>query len=443
MNIVQITPGAGGMYCGNCFRDNALVRQLRQMGHTALMAPLYLPLKLDEADTSQGTPIFFSGVNVYLEQKAPFFRHAPQWLHQWLASPALLGWAARFAAKTRPEDVGDLTLSMLRGEHGNQAREVDELVKWLQTQHEPDVICLSNCLLAGLIRRLKAELPCPVVCMLQGEDSFLDALPSNHRTAVWATLAERLQEADLFVAPSRYFAERMRGRLGLSGEKMRVVFNGISLEGYETALETPATPQPPVIGYFARMCPEKGLDTLIDAFMLLKERGTLPGLRLRVGGGCGPGDEAFVQRLRSRLSSRGYLGEVEFHPNLNRSAKLAFLKSLTVLSVPALYGEAFGLYLIEALAAGVPVVQPRHAAFPELIEATGGGVLFEPGSPVALADALEAVLRDRPNLQQMGQAGRDVVRDQFSVERMATNMLDAFRSARPSASVPAMNLQSR
>ena len=255
MNIVQITPGAGGMYCGNCFRDNALVRQLRQMGHTALMAPLYLPLKLDEADTSQGTPIFFSGVNVYLEQKAPFFRHAPQWLHQWLASPALLGWAARFAAKTRPEDVGDLTLSMLRGEHGNQAREVDDLVKWLQTQREPDVICLSNCLLAGLIRRLKAELPCPVVCMLQGEDSFLDALPSNHRTAVWATLAERLQEADLFVAPSRYFAERMRERLGLSGEKMRVVFNGISLEGYETALETPATPQPPVIGYFARMCP--------------------------------------------------------------------------------------------------------------------------------------------------------------------------------------------
>ena len=154
VNIVQITPGAGGMYCGGCFRDNALVAELRQLGHDTLMLPLYLPLKLDEADQSAGTPIFFSGVNVYLEQKLPWFRRAPDWLHRVLASPRLLKRLGRFAGNTRAADVGDLMLSMLRGEEGNQAREVEELVAWLESNHRCDVISLSNAFLTGMARRL-------------------------------------------------------------------------------------------------------------------------------------------------------------------------------------------------------------------------------------------------------------------------------------------------
>src|SRR5689334_12913817 len=128
MNIVQITPGAGGMYCGGCFRDNALVAALRKLGHQTLMLPLYLPLTLDESNQTDGAPIFFSGVNVYLEQKFPWFRKAPDWLRRPLASPHLLKLLGHMAGRTRAEDVGELTVSMLRGEEGNQAREVDELV---------------------------------------------------------------------------------------------------------------------------------------------------------------------------------------------------------------------------------------------------------------------------------------------------------------------------
>src|SRR4029453_316409 len=185
MNIVQITPGAGGMYCGNCFRDNALVAALRKLGHSTLMVPLYLPMTLEEEDQSAGTPIFFSGVNVYLEQKSALFRHAPDWLHHLLESPKLLKWAAGKAAKTRPKDVGDITISMLRGEGGHQARELDELITWLKQQRPPDVICLSNALLVGMVRKLKQELRSPVVCMLQGEDYFLDSLPETHRDMAW------------------------------------------------------------------------------------------------------------------------------------------------------------------------------------------------------------------------------------------------------------------
>src|SRR5690606_9656865 len=115
MRIVQLTPGAGGMYCGNCLRDNALVAALRRLGHPVTLLPLYLPLKTDEADQSDGAPIFFGGINVYLEQKAPVFRRMPRWLHDLLASPRLLRWVGTAAARTRPEQVGDMTLSMLRG----------------------------------------------------------------------------------------------------------------------------------------------------------------------------------------------------------------------------------------------------------------------------------------------------------------------------------------
>lgn len=419
MNLVQITPGAGGMYCGNCFRDNALVAALRRGGHEVLMVPLYLPMTLDEENQSAGTPTFFGGINVYLQQQSACFRRAPQWLHSLLDSPILLKLAAGRAAKTRAADVGELTLSMLRGEEGNQARELDELLAWLKTQPRPDVVLLSNALLVGFTRRLKAELGCKVICNLQGEDAYLDSMPSPLRERVWALLAERCRDCDLFLAPSRYFADTMARRLELPAEKVKVVFNGISLEGYaETPSFESRVPSSPTLGYFARMCREKGLDLLVETFIELKRRGTVPNLKLKVGGGCGPGDEAFVAQIKGHLRRAGCLGEVEFHPNLTRAQKVSFLRSLTVFSVPALYGEGFGLYLIEAMAAGVPVVQPRHAAFPELVAATGGGLIAE-ANAAALASAIEGLLLAPAQLRSLGEAGRCAVSELFTVDRMA------------------------
>lgn len=437
MNLVQITPGAGGMYCGNCFRDNALVAALRRQGHEVLMVPLYLPMTLDEESQATGVPTFFGGINVYLQQQSAFFRRAPKWLHSLLDSPFLLKLAAGRAAKTRAADVGELSLSMLRGEEGNQVRELDELVAWLKTQPRPDVVLLSNALLVGFTRKLKAELGCKVVCNLQGEDAYLDSMPSPLREQVWALLAERCRDCDLFLAPSRYFGDTMAKRLGLPADKVKVVFNGISLEGYgdnwqvtgDTAASvaplSPVTCHPsPTLGYFARMCREKGLDLLVETFIELKRRNAVPGLKLKVGGGCGPGDEPFVAQLKEHLRRAGCLDDVSFHPNLTREEKVAFLQSLTVFSVPALYGEGFGLYLIEALAAGVPVVQPRHAAFPELVEATGGGVIAE-ANAAALAAAIEALLLDPARLRALGEAGRRSVGERFTVDRMAAEVAQA------------------
>jgi glycosyltransferase involved in cell wall biosynthesis len=426
MNIVQITPGAGSMYCGNCFRDNALVAALRRMGHSVLMVPLYLPLTLDEEDQSHGVPIFFNGINVYLEQKSEWYRSAPQWLHKFFASAQLLKLAASRAAKTRASDLGDITLSMIRGEDGHQARELDELIAFLKTQPKPDIICLSNALLAGLARKLKSELRVPIACVLQGEDTFLDALPDSHRALTWKTLAERCADIDLFIPPTQYFANLMRERLNLPEQRVRIIFDGINLDGYEPSTIDHQPSTTPTLGYFARMCREKGLDTLVEAFIILKERDTVKNLKLKIGGGCGPSDLPLVESLRDRLRAKVFLEHVEFHPNVDRAGKQAFLRSLSVFSVPALYGEAFGLYVIEALASGVPVVQPRHAAFPELIESTGGGVLCEPGDPKSLADALESLLLDPSRPCALGQAGRKAVEEKFSAEAMAKETVRAF-----------------
>jgi glycosyltransferase involved in cell wall biosynthesis len=426
MNLVQITPGAGGMYCGNCFRDNALVEALRRRGHEVLMVPLYLPMTLDEESQAAGVPTFFGGINVYLQQQSAFFRRAPKWLHSLLDSPALLKLAAGRAAKTRAADVGELSLSMLRGEAGNQARELDELIAWLKTQPRTDVVMLSNAMLMGFTRKLKTELGCKVVCNLQGEDAYLDSMPSPLREQVWTLLAERCRDCDLFIAPSRYFGDTMTKRLNLPADRVKVVFNGISLEGYgATPNSGLRTPNSPILGYFARMCRDKGLDLLVETFIELKRRNAVPGLKLKVGGGCGPSDEPFVAQLKEHLRRAGCLDDVSFHPNLTREEKVAFLQSLSVFSVPALYGEGFGLYLIEALAAGVPVVQPRHAAFPELIEATGGGILAEPNA-ASLAAAIETLLRDPARLNALRQSGQRAVMERFTVDRMAKGVEEAL-----------------
>lgn len=416
------------MFCGNCLRDNALVRELRGLGHDVTMVPLYLPLTLDEPDESAATPIFFGGISVYLEQKSRLFQATPHWLRQLLASRKLLSLAGARAAKTRAADVGDMMISMLRGESGRQAKELAELIAWLKTQSAPDVVCLSNALLVGLARALKTELGVPVVCTLQGEAAFVDGLPDSHRAAAWDLLRERARDVAHFIAPSRYFAELMSRRLELPDDKISVVSNGISLEGYAAQSPRPnANSQAaPVLGYLARMCPEKGLDVLVEAFILIKQRNRVPRLKLQVSGSCGPGDEAFVKSLRQRLAAAGYIGEVAFFPNLTRAEKLDFLKGLTVFSVPALYGEAYGLYLIEAQAAGVPVVQPRHASFPELLERTAGGLLCEPGDPASLADKLEELLLQPERARAYGSAGQRAVWEKFTMVTMAQETLRVF-----------------
>lgn len=410
MRIVFLTPGTGSYHCGACMRDNALARALQGAGCDVSLLPMYLPLRLDDEPFGGAAPVFFGGINVMLQHRWALFRRTPRWLDRWLDRPWLLRGAARHGHLTSARGHGAMTLAMLRVEQGPLGKELDRLAGWLAGE-APDVVCLSTVLLAGMIRELKRRLGgVKVVACFQGEDSFLDGLPEPFRGACWRELAERVGEADALVAPSRYYAGLMGGRLGPGVPAIEVIPNGVDLEVYQPG---PAPGGPPVIGFLARMTRDKGVDVAVDAFIHLRTVLGERRARLCVAGAMTAGDRRLVGALRRRLARVGLAGESEWLPDIDRAAKLAVLRSLSLFSVPAVYHEAFGLYLAEALACGVPVVQPAAASFPELVG--GAGVLVAPGDAAALARAWHGLLGDPGRLGALRVAARRAAEERFGM----------------------------
>ncbi len=425
MNIVQLTPGTGSFHCGTCLRDHAVVKAMRAMGHSTLMVPLYLPFVTDGEGAGADSEIFYGGVNVYLEQKFSLFRHTPRWLDRIFNSKWLLGFAAKMAGSTDSRMLGPLTISMLKGEEGRQAKELEKLIDWLRTQPRPDVLCLSNGLLVGMARRLKEVFHVPVVCLLQGEDAFLNAM-GRWTNEAWETAAQRSRDVDAFIAVSQYYGDFMGKRLRIAPQRMHIVHNGIPLDGFHPR-EAPL--EHPTVGFFARMIPGKGLHLVIDAFIALKKKGSIANLKLKVGGAKTDADEKYVKEQQAKIAAAGYEADASWAFNVTFEEKAEFLRGISLLSVPTVYGESFGMYLLEALACGVPVVQPRSGAFPEIIEATGGGVVYEPNDAKALAGAMEPLLLNVHEARALGERGRQVVLREFNVERMAAKVLSIYEAA--------------
>jgi len=425
MRIIQITPSAGdSFYCENCLRDAALAKAIIKLGHEGLTIPLYLPLPSEQSGSTGISPIFFGGLNVYFQQKLAFFRRTPRWFDRMFDSPRLLKWVGRMAGMTSGRDLGETMISMLRGEKGQQVKELDRLVEWLDKQeNRPDIICLSNILLVGIARAIKQRLGVPVVCLLQDEDGFLDGLASPYSQQAWEIISERTGDIDAFIGVSKYYTETMQQRLQLGPDRAFVVYTGIPLDGYESY---GAGPEVPTIGYLSRMCPDKGLDTLVDAFLKLKKNEKLRDAKLRIAGGKRSDDEAFLKKIRQKLRSAGLIDDVEFLDDFDREARIAFLRSLSVLSVPEKQPVAYGLYVLEALAAGVPVVEPASGVFPELVEITGGGLLCEPNNVESLADTISSLLLDPAKMRRLGEQGRAAVSEKFNIEQTAEQMVRIY-----------------
>lgn len=416
MNIAYVAAGAAGMYCGSCLHDNALAAALMRLGHEVALIPTYTPLRTDGRDVSLPR-VFYGAVNVYLQQRWPLFRRLPRPLSRLLDRPGFLTWISRRgASSTDPAELGELTLSVLQGEEGRQARELERLVAWLREELRPDVVHITNSLLSGLARRIKEELAVPVVVSVQGEDLFLQGLPERDRQRVVATLRRRAADADAFIAPSREYARRMAELLAVAPERFAVVPLGVAAGPPEPV---PPRSGEPAIGYLARICPEKGLHLLLEAFRELAAEPGREALRLRIAGYLGARDRPFLAEQRARAAAWGLGERVEYVGEVDLAGKVEFLRSLDLLSVPTVYREAKGLFVLEALAHGVPVVQPRHGSFPELLEATGGGLLVEPGSPRALAAGLRVLLDDPGRRTELGRRGREAVRSSFTDEAAA------------------------
>jgi len=416
MRILSFTGGAGPMYCGSCLRDNALAAELLARGHDLLLTPVYTPTRTDERNVS-GAHVFFGGISVYLEQHAPLFRYTPKFVDQlWDSS-----WALRLATKRQikvdAKSLGELTASMLRGEQGFQKKEIGKLLDWLRREPRFDVVNLPYALLLGLAEPLKRVLNVPVCCTLQGEDLFLDGLGEPYRSQSLDLIRAAAAHVDVFLPVSRYYADYMPRYLGLPKSKMRLAPLGINLDGYTPRPR--ARSGPFTVGFFARVAPEKGLHVLCDAYRRFRATSRGSQARLLVAGYLAPEHAPYLDELTHQMKEAGLASEFEYRGELNRPGKIAFLQSLDLLSVPATYAEPKGIFLLEAMACGVPVVQPRRGAFPEILEATGGGILVDADDPDALAHGFRELQNDPSLAAALGDAGAAGVRAHYTVGQMA------------------------
>jgi glycosyltransferase involved in cell wall biosynthesis len=425
MNILYIIPGSGNsFYCGNCLRDSKYVGAVRGLGHQVVKIPMYLPLFSDEND-SNNIPLFYGAISIYLKQLYPFLRKAPAWFDRLLNSKPMLKIAARMSGSTRARGLGELTVSMLMGEHGEQRRELDRMVEWIADHCKPDIIHLSNALLLGLAGRIKEKLNVPVVCSLQDEDVWVDVMKPAFRDRAWELMREDAANVDLFVAVSDFYGRVMKERMDLPAEKIKSVHLGVFPEDYPA---NPVESKGRNIGFISRMNHENGLDILVDAFIQLKQKHGFEDVRLVLTGGFTGDDVKYIKSNRKKLSRAGLLEYVDFHEDFVDAGRMEFFRKVSVVSVPVRIGEAFGLYLVEAMASGVPVVQPALGAFPEIIGATGGGITYPGNTPENLALSLEKILRDKDMLRQKSLDARSGTQAHFDITRQTGKMIDAYKT---------------
>jgi glycosyltransferase involved in cell wall biosynthesis len=425
MKIVNIVPGFGGtFYCGNCLRDSAYVNSLKDLGHDAITLPMYLPLTMNGKQQDGEVPVFYGAVNIYLKQQFPLFRHMPGWMEHMFDSKPLLKFAAKKSGSTRAHGLEKLTESMLMGQQGLQRRELDHLVDFLKNHQKPDVVHFSNALLLGMAKQIKEEVKVPVVYSLQDEDVWVDAMAPSWREIIWQLMREKSRDVDAFIAVSDFFAGIMKDKMGIPDEKMHVVHIGVNPENY--SFSQPAH-SPPAIGYLSRICEENGFGILIDAFIRLKADPRFDKLKLKVTGGMTNDDKPFLNRQLKKLADQRIQQDIEIIHDFSLKSLPAFFSSITVLSVPVLQGEAYGLYQIEAMASGIPLVQPALGAFPEIIESSGGGVLYSPNNPASLATKLAHVLSDPVALEQMSRSGRKSVEEKFDCRKLTKKMVEVYK----------------
>jgi glycosyltransferase involved in cell wall biosynthesis len=429
MKSIQILPGSGdNFYCENCVRDNATVRALIKAGEEVVTVPMYLPQVIERVDAIVNAPVFYGGINSYLQQVSGFFRWTPRWIDRFFDTQFMLRFAAKRAGSVRARNLGELTLSVMKGQDGKQVKELDRLLKWLESVERPDLVHLSTPLLMGIGQAIKKHLGIPIVCTMQDEDVWIDAMEEPWRTQCWETMARGGKDVAAFVAVSHYFGEVMAERLQIEPGKLQVV--PIGIDPGEAPPPGPP-PEPPAIGYLARMAESMGLPILLDAFLRLKKTDRWKTLQLHLSGGKTGDDAPFLERFRAKIAGEGVTGDVKFFDEFDPKARKSFLSSLTILSVPSPQGVAFGTYILEAGARGVPVVLPKIGSYPEIVGATGGGVLYEPNNVETLTRVLDELLGDAARRAELGRKGRESVAASFTLDTMARKLIDVYKTVVP------------
>ena len=416
MKVLFILPGSGdSFYCGNCFRDNLQAMALRKAGHEVIIMPLYLPLK--QSSFQDNVPLFFPATTYYVEQKMFGNHKMPTWLKRMLGADVLLDMASSLSGTTSAEGMEDMTLSMIEGEGQAFKENVKELIDWVKQVEKPDIIQLSTSLLLGIAKELKKETNIPIVCSLQDEEVWIDSLKREFVEKAWQGVLANAKYVDRFITTSHYYQQVVETKLPQLGH-VDVIYPGIDVDAYQTE-EYPVNP---TIGFFYRMNEFDGLDILADAFVLLKQRGSVPHLKLRIGGGYMSPDKKLVKQVKRTL--KPYHTDVVIEDDYDMGEHADFYRKITVLSVPLRFQEGVGLYLCEAFATGRTVVEPNTGSFAEIVGQAG--LIYEPNDAQHLADALEKILTDQQLYDRCKDHALTMTKERYNDKTLAMQLTEIY-----------------
>jgi glycosyltransferase involved in cell wall biosynthesis len=244
------------------------------------------------------------------------------------------------------------------------------------------------------------------------------------RSKAWKMIAKEAVYVNRFVTPSNYNKQQFIAKTGLKGDNIHIVPLGFDPE--EPFSPIIKTPHPPAIGYFCRISYHNGLDKLIDAFIDLKTKKSIPDLMLNVCGGFTGVDKPFISTQIKKIREHGLQKSMRIYPEFQGNKKMEFFNDVDVISVPVRKYDGYGLYILEANSSGIPVVQPATGAFPEIIAMTGGGITYSPDNIEELSSALLRLLTDRQLASDLGETGRINVRSVLSLDRMSDGLSEVY-----------------
>jgi len=426
MKIVYLITGSGGsFYCANCYRDMLYVKAIRKVpGTKAKAIPLYLPPDKEiNSKNELDTHVFFGAISMFLREKVRIFRNMPMFLEKFFDLKPFLKLAASLAGTTRSQGFEDLTLNMIKGDNTFRKDEVKRLINYINTEGNPDVIHLSNALILGLARQIKKRMDVKIVCSLLNEDDWINDMSESYQSKAWKMIAAESVYVDAFVTPSRYSKEQFISQTGVKGDNIHIIPLGFDAPDPDKSKDQS---RPPAIGYFCRVSEHNGFDKLVDAFIEIKSSNIIPGLILNVCGGYTADDKPFISKQIKKIREYGFQKSIKIYPEFVGNKKAEFFTDVDVISVPVRKYDGYGLYVLEANAAGVPVVQPATGAFPEILEITGGGIIYSPDTISELSKSMVKVLTDHELRKKLAETGSVKVRSELSLDKMSDGLSEVY-----------------
>ena len=260
-----------------------------------------------------------------------------------------------------------------------------------------------------------------------------------------AIIEPRIREADLIVSCSNYFSESIRAGWPQYADRCRTIYNGVALDQF--APRDPRSPRPPAprLLFVGRVCPDKGVHVLVEAFEKVLRR--FPDAQLKIVGPVAPNQKAVAVNLSreqsvrdlARWYRRPYIPQlkekmsplaaqrIEITGEVSREVLIEHYRQADLFVLPSIWVEGFGIPIVEAAALGVPTVATRRGGMPEVVVDGQTGLLVEPGDSDALAQAILKVLEDEQLRTSMGEAAHARVVERFTWERVAEALLAEYQ----------------